>query len=131
MIGVGMIKPLLRCLEGTDVDIVALNNVLQNIALDENLRREIIENDTCTMLADMLSSPYPVGILRITATLKSLSSYGGIRQKVQAMPEYRNLKDDPLHYLGPHHHPHEHDLYNSARDAIRSMIKAFDTSSSP
>ncbi|KAG2351325.1 hypothetical protein BDR07DRAFT_59021 [Suillus spraguei] len=81
MIGVGMIKPLLRCLEGTDVDIVALNNVLQNIALDENLRREILENDTCTMLADMLSSPYPVGILRITATLKSLSSYGGYVRK--------------------------------------------------
>ncbi|KAG2078485.1 hypothetical protein BDR04DRAFT_1112672 [Suillus decipiens] len=115
---VGMIKPLLRCLQGTDVDIVALNNVLQNIARDENE----------PMLADMLSSPYPVGILRITATLKSLSSYGEIRKKVQGMREYQDLKDDPLHYLDPHHHPHEHDLYNSASDAIRSMIEAFDAS---
>jgi hypothetical protein len=40
----------------------------------ETLRGEIIENGK--ILAEMLSSHYPVEIIRMTDTFKSLSSYG-------------------------------------------------------
>ncbi|KAG2344731.1 ARM repeat-containing protein [Suillus weaverae] len=125
MSGVGIIEPLLFCLKIPDVDIRALNDVLKKIARHELLRGEIMENDK--VLAEMLSSHYPVEILRMTATLESLSSHRDIRQKVQEMGEYQNLKKDALHYLDPHHHPHEHDLYTSASQAIKSIIAAFDT----
>ncbi|KAG1835413.1 hypothetical protein DFJ58DRAFT_735524 [Suillus subalutaceus] len=124
MVGVGIIEPLLWCLKATDVDILALNDILEKIARHESLRGEIIKNDT--ILAEMLSSHYPVEALRMTATLESLSSHGEIRQKVQGMDEYKDLKKDALHYLDPHHHPHDHDLYTSASQAIKSIIGVFD-----
>ncbi|KAG1773355.1 hypothetical protein EV702DRAFT_1130409, partial [Suillus placidus] len=124
MVDVGIIEPLLFCLKATDVDIRALDDVLEKIAPHELLRGEIMKNDK--VLAEMLSSHYPVEILRMTATLESLSSHREIRQKVQEMGEYQNLKKDALHYLDPHHHPHEHDLYASASQAIKSIIAAFD-----
>ncbi|KAG1764783.1 hypothetical protein EV702DRAFT_1140715 [Suillus placidus] len=123
MIGVGIIELLLLCLESTDVDIRALNSVLEKIASCELLRSEIMKNGK--ILAEMLSSQDPVKLLRVAATLDSLSSHGEIRQIVQEMPEYKNLAEDALHYLYPHHHPHEHDLYTSASQAIKSIIWAF------
>jgi hypothetical protein len=125
MVGVGIIEPLLWCLKATDVDIGALNDVLEKIACHESLRSEIIREDK--ILADMLSSRDPVEALRMTATLDSLSSYGEIRQKVEQMDEYRNLKKDALHYLDPHHHSHEDDQYISASQAIKSIIGTFST----
>ncbi|KAG2357748.1 hypothetical protein BDR07DRAFT_350028 [Suillus spraguei] len=125
MTGVGIMVPLLWCLKATDVDIQALNDVLAKIASDDLLRREIVENHK--ILAEVLSSPYPVEALRMTATLETLLSHEEIRQEVQKMGEYKNLKKDPLHYLDPHHHPHEHDLYTSASQAIESVIWALDT----
>ncbi|KAG1816716.1 armadillo-type protein [Suillus subaureus] len=125
MVGVGIIEPLLWCLKATGVNILALNDVLAKIARHELLRGEIIKNDK--ILAEMLSSHYPVEALRMTATLESLSSHREIREEVQKMDEYQNLKKDALHYLDPHHHPHEHDLYTSASQAIKSVIGAFDT----
>ncbi|KAG1859712.1 hypothetical protein F4604DRAFT_1792667, partial [Suillus subluteus] len=122
MVGVGIIEPLLWCLKATDVDILALDDVLGKIArhsesfkatclvkimlmkTSESLRGEIIKNDT--ILVEMLSRE--------------------IRQKVQGMDEYQNLKKDALHYLDPHHHPHDHDLYTSASQAIKSVIGVFD-----
>jgi hypothetical protein len=125
MVGVGIMEPLLWCLKATDVDIGALKDVLEKIACHESLLSEIIREDK--ILADMLSSRDPVEALRMTATLDSLSSYGEIRQKVQQMDEYRNLKKDALHYLDPHHHSHEDDQYISASQAIKSIIGTFST----
>jgi hypothetical protein len=124
MIGVGITEPLLRCLRTPGVNIEALNDVLEKIAGHESLRGEISENGE--ILAEMLSSEYPVEILRMTATFKSLSSYREIREKVWAMNEYQNLQKNALHYLDPHHHPREHDQYTSASQAIESIIEAFD-----
>ncbi|KAG1769147.1 hypothetical protein EV702DRAFT_1142686 [Suillus placidus] len=87
------------------------------------LRSEIMKNGK--ILAEMLSSQ-PVKLLRVAATLDSLSSHGEIRQIVQEMPEYKNLAEDALHYLYPHHHPPNMvDLYTSASQAIKSIIWAF------
>jgi hypothetical protein len=124
MIGSGMMEPLLWCLKASGVNSRALKDVLEMIARNKTLRGEIIENGK--ILAEMLSSHYPVEIIRMTDTFKSLSSYGEIRQKVQEMGEYQNLKKDTLHYLDPHHHPHEHDQYTSASQAIESIIGAYD-----
>ncbi|KAG1886077.1 hypothetical protein F4604DRAFT_1724477 [Suillus subluteus] len=104
MIGAGIIEPLLWCLKATGVDNRALKDVLEMIARNETLRSEITENGK--ILAEMLSRE--------------------IRQKVQEMGEYQNLKKDTLHYLDPHHHPHEHDQYTSASQAIESIIRAYD-----
>ncbi|KAG2757789.1 hypothetical protein P692DRAFT_20646478, partial [Suillus brevipes Sb2] len=71
-----------------------------------SLRSEIIENDE--ILAEMLSSHYPVEILRMTTAFTTLLSQEEICQKVQKMVEYQNLKKDAQHYLDPHRHPHEH-----------------------
>ncbi|KAG2149451.1 hypothetical protein BD769DRAFT_336271 [Suillus cothurnatus] len=110
MIGGGMMEPLLWCLKASGVNSRALKDVLEMIARNKTLRGEIIENGK--ILAEMLSSHYPVEIIRMTDTFKSLSSYGEIRQKVQEMD--------------PHHHPHEHDQYTSASQAIESIIGAYD-----
>ncbi|KAG2045484.1 ARM repeat-containing protein [Suillus hirtellus] len=74
MAGAEIIGPLLWCLKATDVDIEALNDVLRKIAPDESLRREITKDDK--ILVEMLSSHYPGEVLRMTAALGSLSSYG-------------------------------------------------------
>ncbi|KAG2044600.1 hypothetical protein BDR03DRAFT_939515 [Suillus americanus] len=124
MIGAGIIEPLLWCLKATGVDNRALKDVLEMIARNETLRSEIVENGK--ILAEMLSSHYPVEILRVTDTFTSLSSYGEICQKVREMGEYQNLKKDTLHYLDPHRHPHKHDQYTSASQAIESIIGAYD-----
>lgn len=124
MIGVGFIEPLLWCLKARDVDNRALNDVLEKVARHESLRSEIIQNHK--ILAEMLSSHFPTEILRLIATFKSLSSHREIRQKVQEMREYQNLKQDTLYYLDPHHHPHEHDQYTSASTAIESFIVSYD-----
>ncbi|KAG2117071.1 uncharacterized protein F5147DRAFT_300019 [Suillus discolor] len=124
MVGAEIIGPLLWCLKATDVDIDALNDVLRKIARDESLRHEITRDDQ--ILVEMLSSHYPGEVLRITAALESLSSYGEIRRKVREMDEYQHLKRDVLHYLDPHHHPHEHDQYTIASQAITSIIGILD-----
>ncbi|KAG0694906.1 hypothetical protein DFH29DRAFT_957974 [Suillus ampliporus] len=123
MVDVGIVEALVWCLKSTAVDIQAINDVLQKIACHDGLR-DIIQTDK--ILAEMLSSHYPAEVRRVTAALTSLSSYGEIRQTVQSMHVYKSLKMDPLHYLDPHHHPHENDVYTSACDAIRSMIRTFD-----
>lgn len=91
MAGVGLIDPLLWCLKATDVDIEALNEVLKQIACHgesfkttplryvlmntpELLRSEIIVNHE--ILAEMLSSHYPVEILRMTTAFTTLLSQG-------------------------------------------------------
>jgi hypothetical protein len=91
MTGVGVIDPLLWCLKATDVDIWALNDVLKQIAChgesfkttplrhvlmntSESLRREIIDNHE--ILAEILSSHYPVQILRMTTAFTTLLSQG-------------------------------------------------------
>jgi hypothetical protein len=91
MTGVGIIDPLLWCLKSTDVDVWALNDVLKQVAchgesfkttllrtvlmnISESLRSEIIENDE--ILAEMLSSHYPVEILRMTTAFTTLLSQG-------------------------------------------------------
>jgi hypothetical protein len=91
MVGAGIIEPLLWCLKAPGVDIGALHDVLEKIAhygesfkttrcvtyshgeTSEPLRGEIVENGK--ILAEMLSSHYPVEILRMTATFKYLSSH--------------------------------------------------------
>jgi hypothetical protein len=125
MVGVGMTEPLLRCLRTPGVNIEALNDVLEKIAGHKSLRGEIAENGK--ILAEMLSSEYPVEILRMNTTFKSLLSHREICRTVRATSEYQNLKNDTLHYLDPHHHPHEHDQYTSASQAIESIIEVFDT----
>ncbi|KIK32695.1 hypothetical protein CY34DRAFT_133530 [Suillus luteus UH-Slu-Lm8-n1] len=89
-----------------------------------SLRSEIIQNGK--ILAEMLSNHFPAEILRLIVTFKSLSSHREIRQKIQEMREYQNLKQDTLYYLDPHHHPHEHDQYTSASTAIESFIVSYD-----
>ncbi|KAG1740616.1 hypothetical protein EDB19DRAFT_762518 [Suillus lakei] len=103
--GSGIVEALLWCIK--IVDIPAVKDVLQKIARHKTLRGEIINADN--MLADMLSSHYPAEIRRVTTALKCLSHYRELRQEVQSMAAYQNLKKDPLHYLDPHHHPHEND----------------------
>ncbi|KAG2117069.1 uncharacterized protein F5147DRAFT_670977, partial [Suillus discolor] len=125
MVGAEIIGPLLWCLKATDVDIDALNDVLRKIAPDESLRHEITKDDK--ILVEMLSSHYPGEVLRMTAALESLSSYGEIRRKVREMDEYQHLKRDPLYYLDPQHHPHERDQYTIASQAITTIIRVFDT----
>ncbi|KAG2144080.1 armadillo-type protein [Suillus cothurnatus] len=83
MIGVGITEPLLRCLRTPGVKIEALNDVLEKIAGHEWLRSEIAENGK--ILAEMLSSEYPVEILRMTATFKYLSSYS----KAHLIPRFK------------------------------------------
>ncbi|KAG2076728.1 hypothetical protein BDR04DRAFT_620549 [Suillus decipiens] len=129
MIGAGIIEPLLWCLKVPSLDNQALKDILEKIARHKTLRGEITQNSK--ILAEMLSSNYPVEIIRMRETFKSLSSYGEIREKVREMGEYQNLKKDTLHYLDPHHHPHQNDLYTSASEAIESIIKAYDTTNEP
>ncbi|KAG1750350.1 armadillo-type protein [Suillus paluster] len=122
MVGVGIVKALVWCIK--DVDIRIVNDVLKKIADHPELRSEIIKTDK--ILAEMLSSHYPAEILRVTAALESLSSCEDIRRKVQSMRVYRQLEKDALHYLDPHHHPHDRDQHTLASNAIKSMIKTFD-----
>ncbi|KAG2365515.1 armadillo-type protein [Suillus spraguei] len=73
MIGAGIIEPLLWCLKAPGLDNQALKDILEKIARHKTLRGEITQNSK--ILAEMLSSNYPVEIIRMRETFKSLSSY--------------------------------------------------------
>ncbi|KAG2144050.1 hypothetical protein BD769DRAFT_1772177 [Suillus cothurnatus] len=108
MVGVRITEPLLRCLRTPGVNIEALDDVLEKIAGHKSLCGEIAENGK--ILAEMLSSEYPVEILHMTATFKSLSSH----RENTGQSGRRIRITTPMN------------MYTFASQAIKSIIEVFD-----